>query len=114
VTTQVPAQAGMRQADPGRLRFKVRTAVPTTAELAVAWSPKWRGRLNGLPHELQRTSDALLRVQLPAGESVLAIDYGADGWDRLGRLITLATIGGVLAALVRRRWLARSRWPSEP
>jgi len=80
--------------------------VPTTAELAVAWSPKWRGRLNGLPYELQRTPDALLRVQLPAGENVLAIDYGADGWDRLGRLITLATIGGVLAALVRRRWLA--------
>jgi len=106
VTTHVPAQAGMRQADPGRLRFKVRTAVPTTAELAIAWSPKWRGRLNGRPHELQRTSDALLRVQLPAGENVLAIDYGADGWDRLGRLITLATIGGVLAALVRRRWLA--------
>jgi hypothetical protein len=105
VTTTVPARAAMREDDPGRLRFKVRTAEPTTAELAVAWSPKWRATLHGLPHPVERTPDALLKVGLPAGDSVLRLEFGADGWDWLGRLITVGTIGAVLVGLLRRRWL---------
>ena len=107
VATAAPATARLTRADPERLRIRVDASARTPATVAVAWSPKWHGRVDGRPVELGRTSDGLIEVRLPAGRSTLELDYGPDGWDRLGvavsalTLLLLAAVG--VRALFRRR-----------
>lgn len=107
VATGAPATARVMRADPERLRIRVDPSAATTATVAVAWSPKWRGRVDGRPVELGHTADGLIAVRLPAGRSTLELDYGPDGWDRLGvgvsalTLVLLAAFG-VHAARRRR------------
>ena len=107
VATAAPATARLTRADPERLRIRVDSSARTPATVAVAWSPKWHGRVDGRPLELGRTSDGLIEVRLPAGRSTLELDYGPDGWDRLGvavsalTLLLLAAVG--VRALFRRR-----------
>jgi uncharacterized membrane protein YfhO len=77
--------------------------------VAVAWSPKWHGRVDGRPVELRHTADGLIEVRLPAGRSTLELDYSPDGWDRLGvgvsalTLVLLAAFGVHAARRQRRR-----------
>ena len=68
--------------------------------LALAWSPKWQARLNGAPVRLGQSRDGLVDLTVPAGHSALRLDYGNDGWDRLGVACTLATVvvGGLATA----------------
>ena len=107
VATGAPASARVTRADPERLRIRVDASVATRATVAVAWSPKWHGRIDGRPVELGHTADGLIAVRLPAGRSTLELDY-PDGWDRLGvglsalTLVLLAAFG-VHAARRRRQ-----------
>jgi hypothetical protein len=108
VATGAPASARVTRADPERLRIRVDASAATPATVAVAWSPKWHGRVDGRPVELRHTADGLIAVRLPAGRSTLELDYGPDGWDRLGvgisalTLVLLAAFG-VHGARRRRR-----------
>jgi hypothetical protein len=108
VATASPASARVTRADPERLRIDVDASTDTPATVAVAWSPKWHGRVDGRPVELGRTADGLIEVRLPAGRSTLELDYGTDGWDRLGVVISALALL-LLAALVVRAVLGRRR-----
>jgi uncharacterized membrane protein YfhO len=92
VATGAPAAARLTRADPERLRIRVDASAATSATVAVAWSPKWHGRVDGRPVELGHTADGLVAVRLPAGQSTLELAYGPDGWDRLGVVISALTL----------------------
>jgi len=100
-----PATAELVDPSPERPRWQVSVVGPTPVTLAVAWSPKWTARVDGrpVPVAVDRL-DKLVSVTVPDGSHVIALTYGPDGWDRLGVLITLAT----LATLAVRRW--RPAW----
>jgi hypothetical protein len=109
VATDAPATARFTRADPERLRISVDASAATPAIVAAAWSPKWHGRVDGRPVELGHTADGLISVRLPAGRSTLELDYGPDGWDRLGvgisalTLVLLAVFGVYTLRRRRRR-----------
>jgi hypothetical protein len=104
--TAGPASAWLESAEPEHLRIEAWAEAPTRASVAVAWSPKWHGTLNGAPCAVGRTPDGLISIDLPGGASELALDYRRDTWDRLGLGITLATVAGMLVCwpIVRRYW----------
>jgi hypothetical protein len=112
VATDAPATARLTRADPERLRIRVDASAATPATLAVAWSPKWHGRVNGRPVELGHTADGLISVRLPAGRSTLELNYGPDGWDRLGVGISALTL--VLLAVFGVYTLRRRRQSTAP
>ncbi|HMF04652.1 MAG TPA: hypothetical protein VKH17_07555, partial [Acidimicrobiia bacterium] len=98
VSTGAPATARLTRAEPERLRMRVDASRATSATVAVAWSPKWQGRVDGRPVALGHTDDGLIAVRLPAGRSTLDLAYEPDGWDHLGVAISALTIT-LLAAL---------------
>jgi hypothetical protein len=107
VATGAPATVRLTRAEPERLRMRVDASSATSATVAVAWSPKWQGRVDGRTVALGKTDDGLIRVRLPAGRSTLALAYEPDGWDHLGVAVSALTVAllatlGVLA-LWRRR-----------
>jgi hypothetical protein len=108
VATAAPATARVTRADPERLRIHVDASIGTPATVAVAWSPKWQGRVDGRPVELEQTSDGLIEVRLRAGRNTLELDYGPDGWDRLGVAVSALTLL-LVAALGVRSVLRRRR-----
>jgi hypothetical protein len=112
VATDAPATARLTRADPERLRMRVDASRPTSATVAVAWSPKWHGRVDGRPVALGKTDDGLITVRLPAGRSTLALSYEPDGWDHLGVAVSALTVAALTVlgglALRRRRQHARS------
>lgn len=87
-------------------------SVPEAAVLRLLDYPGWRIRINGqlLPQHLH-TADGRLYVPLPAGASVLTVDYAAtpDAW--LGRCISLLSLFlviGIFAFQKTRRTLSTS------
>jgi hypothetical protein len=108
LATAAPAAAQVRRADPERLDIRVDASRATPATVAVAWSPKWRGRVDGRAVPLEPTSDGLIAVRLPAGTSTLELTYGPDGWDRVGVAISALTVA-FLAVIAARRWRRRRR-----
>jgi hypothetical protein len=108
VATDAPATARAIRAEPERLRMRVDASTATSATVAVAWSPKWQGRLDGRPVALGHTEDGLIRVRFPAGRTTLELAYEPDGWDHLGVAISALTVAllaalGALALWRRRR-----------
>ncbi len=101
--------------DSQRRDILVATAQPVDVTVAIGWSPKWHARLNGHPVRLMRSADGLLTVRLPPGSSVLELRFKPDGWDALGRFITVETLVGLAgwAWLWRRRRRAERRTPIE-
>ena len=112
VATGAPASARVTRADPERLRIRVDAAAATPATVAVAWSPKWQGRVDGRPVQLGHTADGLIAIRLPAGRSTIELDYGPDGWDRLGVAVSALTL--VLLAAFGAHSLRRRRRSAAP
>lgn len=104
-----PVSARLTRADPEHLGFDLEAPERIDVTVALAWSPKWHGRIDGTPVRLGRTSDGLVTLAVPSGRSQLRLDYRGDAWDRLGVSSTLLTaaVGGT--ALVR---TGRRRRPS--
>ena len=105
VSAAGPASARLTSASAEHLGFEVEVPERTGVTLALAWSPKWQARLNGAPVRLGQSRDGLVDLTVPAGHSALRLDYGNDGWDRLGVACTLATVvvGGLATARSSRR-----------
>lgn len=97
LATEAPAQAALLQPEAERLVIEVNASAPTNATVAVGWSPKWHGRVNGGSVPLQKSPDGLLKLRIPEGTSRLTLEFRPDVWDRLGALLTVATliIGGL-------------------
>jgi hypothetical protein len=102
LSTPVAAQARLVRAEPQHVVIEARTGQPTSASIAVAWSPKWHARVNGHPAALGRSANGLLMLSLPAGTSTIELVFGPDLWDVLGTTLTALALG-VLAGLVWRR-----------
>jgi hypothetical protein len=107
IATEAPATARLRRADPERLWIDVDANRATRADVAVAWSPKWHGTVDGRPVRLDRASSGLIAVRLPAGSSTLELTYEPDTWDRVGVAISALTVVVLLA--VGARWWRRRR-----
>jgi hypothetical protein len=105
VTATGPVSARLTRAGAEHLTFEVDAPEDVALTLALAWSPKWHGRLNGAPVRLGPQSDGLVGVTVPAGRNVLRLDYRGDAWDRLGVASTLVTAaaGGVSIVGTERR-----------
>ncbi|MGH8984296.1 MAG: hypothetical protein ACRDY6_10545, partial [Acidimicrobiia bacterium] len=103
VSTTVPATASLAIRDPEHLEIQARTSAATRVTLAIAWSPKWHGTLDGEQVELARGDDGLIEVELPQGASALSLEYREDGWSVLGVLVTVATVLTGAMLLWRRR-----------
>jgi hypothetical protein len=96
-----PVSARRIRTEPEHLGFEVDAPAALDVTVALAWSPKWHGRLDGAPVRLRRTSDGLVTLSVPPGRSDLRLDYRGDAWDRLGVSTTLLTAAVGVIALVR-------------
>jgi len=103
LATAAPARAELLRGDPEELVIGVEATAPTSATVAMGWSPKWHATVNGRAAPLGRSPDGLLALALPAGPSTIALKFRPDRWDHLGAAVTLLTLAA-LAALARRRW----------
>jgi hypothetical protein len=97
----VPLAAFLVDTRAERFAVEVHAEQAAPVSVAVAWSPKWHGRLDGEAIALRRTGDGLIEVDLPAGQHQLRLAYRRDGWDRLGLGLTALTVAAW--ALARRR-----------
>ena len=103
VSAPVAAQARLVRAQAQHLVIQARTGEPTSATIAVAWSPKWHARVNGHTAALGRSANSLLTLSLPAGTSTIELVFAPGVWDMLG-----ATLSGLaLAALGSWAWRRR-------
>jgi hypothetical protein len=109
VGSPVPLSAFLVDARAEHVGIQIHTDWTAPVSLAVAWSPKWHGRLDGRTTALRRTEDGLIAADVPPGDHELRLDYGSDGWDRLGLGLTALTIAGWAAARRRRAGQLMSR-----
>jgi hypothetical protein len=100
VTAAGPLSARLIRVGAEHLSFEVDASGGSPLTVALAWSPKWHGRLNGTPVRLGRENDGLVSLPVPAGRSVLLLDYRSDGWDRLGIASTLVTAAAGAVVIV--------------
>lgn len=109
MTAEGPLSARLTRAEPEHLAFEIEAPERLDVTVALAWSPKWHGRLNGVPVRLGRTDDGLVTLAVPPGRSGFRLDYRGDAWDRLGVSSTLLTVAVAGITLVR---TGRRRRPS--
>jgi hypothetical protein len=103
VTTDGPSEAKAATGSGDHLVLEVDAASPTVATVALAWSPKWHGSVNGKPVELRRTQDGLVAVDLRQGISRIQLDFRHDQWDVIGLTISLLCVFGGPALVAGRR-----------
>jgi hypothetical protein len=110
-----PVSARLTRTDAEHLGFDIEAEEHVDVTVALAWSPKWHGRLNGQPVSLGRTGDGLVLLTVPPGRSELRLDYRGDAWDRLGVISTLATgaVGGTALARTGRRRRPSGKPPND-
>jgi uncharacterized membrane protein YfhO len=109
----VAAEARLVRAEAQHLVIEASTGQPTSATIAVAWSPKWHARVNGRAVALGRSANGLLMLSLPAGSSTIELVFRPDAWDALGATLTALALA-VLAGLAwRRRRGAQGRSQAE-
>ena len=59
------------------------------------------------------TDDGIMQVNMPVGGHTLTMRYRSDLADRLGELVTVATVVGLLAIVVIRRYRRRPVRPAQ-
>lgn len=93
--------AELRAAGDERYEIAIRSSEATEAVVAVGWSPKWHVTVDGRPRPVRRTPEGAMGVPVPIGQSVIALEYRRDGWDRLGLGLTLVTLAAGAALAYR-------------
>ena len=78
LSTPVAAQARLVRAEAQHLVIEATTGEPTSATIAVAWSPKWHAGVNGRAAALGRSANGLLMLSLPAGTSSIELVFAPD------------------------------------
>ncbi|MDQ1516096.1 MAG: hypothetical protein QOE80_1926 [Actinomycetota bacterium] len=92
VDSPAPLSAFLLDARPEHFGVEVHTDEAAPVTVAIAWSPKWHARLDNRPLRLRRAHDGLIQAAVPSGDHQIHLDYGSDGWDRLGLALTVLTI----------------------
>ena len=100
IDSPVPLSAFVVDTRPERFGVEVVSDQPAPVTVALAWSPKWHGRLDGRPIALGRTNDGLIRTSLPAGDHRLRLTYRSDLWDGLGLALTALTVAAQLMSRI--------------
>ena len=95
LTGSAVVSARVIKVDSDNLMYLVETATDTSVDLAVAWSPHWRVRVNGEPVVAEQTGDWRTRIAVPQGDSVIDLQYRIDGWERLGLAMSIASAAGL-------------------
>ena len=109
VDSPLPLSAFVVDTRPEHVGLDVHADGAAPTSVAVAWSPKWHGRLDGRSLRLRPSEDGLIEADLPPGEHQLRLDYRPDGWDRLGIALTALTL--LLGAVCRRRGVLGGQSP---
>jgi hypothetical protein len=103
LSTPVAAQARLVRAEPQHLVIEASTGQPTSATIAVAWSPKWHAQVNGHTAALGRSANGLLTLSLPGGTSTIELVFAPDIWDILGATVSGLVLAGLGGLAWRRR-----------
>jgi hypothetical protein len=75
-----------------------------TATIRRNWFPRWSAAVNGEGVPISETDDGYMTVPIPEGQTALELNYLADGWDWLARLLSAAGFAAVVFLLLPRRW----------
>jgi hypothetical protein len=97
------AHAGSDAVAPGHL--EVELAEPELLVLDLRAYPAWRVLCDGAPAKVLPRPDGLIAVALPAGRSVLDVDW-VNGWDRKAGALLSSLCALVLLWVSRRTWSA--------
>ena len=91
--------------EPGHLRTRVTTPRPASVVLPHYFFPiGWKATRNGVPVPLARANDGLMRLVLPAGDSVIDVAFTTTPrrWVGVG-VSAITLVGLLLGAVVTRR-----------
>jgi hypothetical protein len=113
LSTPVAAEARLVRAEAQHLVIEATAGEPTSATIAVAWSPKWHAGVNGRAAALGRSANGLLMLSLPAGTSTIELVFAPDVWDALGATLTGLVFAGLGGLAWRRRRGAQGRSQAE-
>jgi hypothetical protein len=105
ITADQPISAGLVDWKPEKMAIDVSAGQPSRAQVAVSWSPKWHATIDGRSVALDKGADGMATLNVPSGDHRIVLRFRQDVWDRLGQLISVATIGLGGAWLWRRRRL---------
>lgn len=92
LTGRTVVSAQRLRVDSDNLMYLVEATGDTSVDLALAWSPHWRVRVDGVAVESVPTGDWRTRIPVSAGTSVIDLQYRLDGWEHLGLITTISTI----------------------
>lgn len=102
--------AEFRRVGPDRVDAVAHLEAPGVLALSEAWVPGWTAERDGEPIPVSRYREALVQVELPAGESKVVFRY-APRSRRIGAALSGVGVLAVLLATAlgtRRTWLRRS------
>jgi hypothetical protein len=103
LTADGPVSAQLVEAEPERLVFQVTSTQAVRAQVALTWSPKWHATVDGRSVRVGRSDQGVVVVPVPEGAHRLVLTFRPDVYDRLGALVSLATIGAGVVWFRRRR-----------
>jgi len=85
--------------DPEAREFVVRSASGGRFELDEQFYPGWRATIDGSPVNIERWSDAIQAIQVPAGEHRIAFRFRSFGL-RIGALVSLLATFGLIMMVI--------------
>jgi hypothetical protein len=88
-----------RTYDPQNIVIDVDAAAPGWVVLTDAWYPGWQATIDGRSVPVQIAYHAYRAIKVDAGKSTITMQFRPATWD-WGRLISLLTLLGVIAALI--------------
>ncbi len=97
-------QATFTQVNSNAFRIQVDSSAPGLLVLSELWYPGWQATVNGTSQSVIHANGALRAVPIPAGQSIVELNFRPSGW-RWGQL--LAGVG--VLALVVMVWTDRRR-----
>lgn len=116
VAAAPPASTSVRYTRPGDGRWRVETAGadPALVVVATTYFPGWQARVDGRPVPVVEADGAFVGVPVPAGDHVLTVEYHRPAAATAGRVVTGATLLGLLVLAVRRARRTPAPRPPKP
>ena len=86
--------------EPEHRAFVVNLATAGKFYLSEQWNPGWRARVDGREAEISRWNEAFQAVRIPEGQHRVEFNFEDQGL-RIGAMVSLATLAGVIFAMAR-------------
>ena len=96
-----PSRATLTRWQPGRMTVTLDPvpAQPSYLLIAENWYPDWQATADGQPAQVLRGDYSLITLALPAGAKVVELTFRSKLYE-LGRTLTIASLAGLLIALL--------------